>query len=159
MQKQIFREKAIDQLSAPEQLNDYLRVTSPGIWFLLVGIIVLLAGLLVWGALGTIRTTVKVPALVSDGTAECYILESDAHFTGDEVSILIGDQQLTANTADSSSRTLGSSEDQELFASGYLEPGRNVVILTSKTSLQYGIYEAEVTTEVLNPISLLFAKN
>ena len=30
MEEQIFRKKSLDRLSSPEQLNDYLHVTSPG---------------------------------------------------------------------------------------------------------------------------------
>ena len=28
----LFREKNLERLESPEQLNDYLRVTSPGVW-------------------------------------------------------------------------------------------------------------------------------
>ena len=54
MDNQIFREKSLKQLSTPEQLTDYLRVTGPGVWFVLVGILVLLFGSLMWGIFGTI---------------------------------------------------------------------------------------------------------
>lgn len=36
------------RLASPEQLNDYLRVTNPKIWVLLVAVILLLGSLLVW---------------------------------------------------------------------------------------------------------------
>ena len=28
----LFREKNLEQIESPESLNDYLQVTSPGIW-------------------------------------------------------------------------------------------------------------------------------
>ena len=34
------------RMSSPEQLNDYLKVTSPKIWVLLVAVVLLVAGLL-----------------------------------------------------------------------------------------------------------------
>ena len=37
--------KALERITAPEQLTDYLRVTNPGIWALLTAIICLLVGL------------------------------------------------------------------------------------------------------------------
>ena len=138
MEKQIFREKAIDQLSAPEQLNDYLRVTGPGVWFLLTGILVLLAGLFIWGAFGTISTTVTVPAIVSDGEAECHVLKEDAVFTEETVEVRIGDQELTADVSEATEQTLNSSDDEYLFSSGYLKPGKDVVILTCDTTLKDG---------------------
>ena len=44
----IFRQKTIDRISSPEQMTDYLRVTNPGIWVILVAVILLLAGVFAW---------------------------------------------------------------------------------------------------------------
>ncbi len=60
----IFREKSIERVSSPEELNDYIRVTSPSVWLVLAAIIVLLAGMLVWSVLGT------VDAHAADGSVE-----------------------------------------------------------------------------------------
>ena len=48
--------KDLRRMSSPEQLNDYLRVTSPKIWVLLVAIILLVASFLVWSSLTTIES-------------------------------------------------------------------------------------------------------
>lgn len=40
----VFRKKTLDRISSPEQITDYLRVTNPGIWVVLVAVILLLAG-------------------------------------------------------------------------------------------------------------------
>ena len=40
----LFREKNLERLESPEKLNDYLRVTSPGVWMVLGAVIVLLIG-------------------------------------------------------------------------------------------------------------------
>lgn len=50
----IFRQKSIDRISSPEQLNDYIKVSSPSAWVVLTAIIILLIGVLVWGMFGTI---------------------------------------------------------------------------------------------------------
>ena len=44
------------RISSPEQLDDYLKVTSPKVWVLLVAIALLLAGLLLWGGFTTIES-------------------------------------------------------------------------------------------------------
>ena len=46
----VFRQTSMDRIQSPEQLNDYLRVTDPSVWVLLAAVIVLLAGVLVWGS-------------------------------------------------------------------------------------------------------------
>ena len=42
MENQIFRKKSMDKISSPEQLNDYVRVSNPGIWMILFAVIILL---------------------------------------------------------------------------------------------------------------------
>lgn len=41
----VFRKKALERMSSPEQLTDYLCVTNPGIWVLLAAVILLLGAL------------------------------------------------------------------------------------------------------------------
>ncbi|MBQ9361529.1 MAG: hypothetical protein IJT96_10905 [Lachnospiraceae bacterium] len=53
----LFREKSIERVSSPEQLDDYIRVTHPGVWMILLAIIILLAGVIVWAAFGTVSFT------------------------------------------------------------------------------------------------------
>ena len=44
----IFRQKSIDRVSSPEQLNDYIRVTTPTVWLVLLALVILLLGMLAW---------------------------------------------------------------------------------------------------------------
>ena len=44
------------RMTSPEQLNDYLKVTSPKIWLLLVAVVLLLAGFLLWSGFTTIES-------------------------------------------------------------------------------------------------------
>ena len=39
----LFREKSVTKVSSPEQLNDYIRVSTPAAWLVLVAIVLLLA--------------------------------------------------------------------------------------------------------------------
>lgn len=48
----IFTQKSIDKVSSPEKLDDYIRVTTPSVWITLAAIVVLLVGVIAWGAFG-----------------------------------------------------------------------------------------------------------
>lgn len=157
-EKKIFREKSMEQLSTPEQLTGYLHVTGPGVWLVLGGLIVLLSGLLVWGVFGRLVSTVTVPAKVESGEASCYILKDDIDLKDDDIKILIGDTELKADPDDTQEVTLDASYDPQLYSAGYLSAGRNVIILHCRTTLQDGFYSAEVVTDELKPISLLFSR-
>lgn len=57
--KSLFREKSIERASSPESLNDYIRVTTTPVWLVLVALLVLLAGIIVWGVIGRVDKTLK----------------------------------------------------------------------------------------------------
>ena len=51
---ELFRKKSMDRISSPEELNDYIRVTTPSVWLVLTATVIILVGALIWGALGTV---------------------------------------------------------------------------------------------------------
>ena len=55
MKNSIFREKNMTQVSSPEQLNDYIRVSTPAVWLVLTAIVLLLTGVVLWGCLGRLE--------------------------------------------------------------------------------------------------------
>ena len=158
-EKEIFREKSIEQLSAPEQLMDYLRVTGPGIWLILIGILVLMAGILVWGIFGNISTTVTVPSQAKDGVLHVYVLQEDMQGSDATVAVSVGDQEMEASAEDAKAITLDTDDAPQLYETGYLKAGKNALELTCDTNLKDGFYQADLTTQTLKPIKLLFAKN
>lgn len=52
----VFRKKSIERVSSPEALNDYIRVTTPSVWIVLIALVLLLVGMLAWSVLGRIET-------------------------------------------------------------------------------------------------------
>ena len=54
-EKKLFREKSVKKISSPEELNDYIRVTTPSVWIVLLALVLLLAGMLVWAILGRVE--------------------------------------------------------------------------------------------------------
>ena len=53
--KSVFREKSMERVSSPEQLNDYIRVTTPSVWLVLLALVILLAGILAWSIFGRVE--------------------------------------------------------------------------------------------------------
>ena len=51
----VYRKKSLEQINSPEQLDDYIRVTTPSVWIVLLALAVLLVGILAWSILGTIE--------------------------------------------------------------------------------------------------------
>ena len=49
MGRQLFRKKSLEKNASPDQLKDYIRVPAPGIWMVLTAVILLSAGIGIWG--------------------------------------------------------------------------------------------------------------
>ncbi|MCR5486259.1 MAG: hypothetical protein K6F35_01880 [Lachnospiraceae bacterium] len=55
MSESIFREKSIERVSSPEQLNDYIHVSGPSVWLVMAAMIIVLLGVLIWSIFGTVE--------------------------------------------------------------------------------------------------------
>ena len=69
----LFREKSVTKVSSPEQLNDYIRVSTPAAWLVLVAIVLLLAGVVLWGFLGRLESRTDSGAIEEIAPVEFVI--------------------------------------------------------------------------------------
>jgi multidrug efflux pump subunit AcrA (membrane-fusion protein) len=53
------RKQALDRLSSPEQLDRLVKVTRPGTWIALAGLLLVVAAVVLWAVLTSISTTVS----------------------------------------------------------------------------------------------------
>ena len=60
MSESLFRKKSIERISSPEEIDAYMRVTSPSMWLVLGAVILLLLGIFVWSITGRIEDTIEV---------------------------------------------------------------------------------------------------
>ena len=57
MNNSVFRKKSLERISSPEQINDYIRVITPGMWILLIVIILLVIAGITWGLCVTLTVS------------------------------------------------------------------------------------------------------
>ena len=100
MADQIFREKSIQRISSPEELNQYLKVTNPGVWTVLVAVIVLLAGLIVWSSVGELQTKAAGIAEVSNGEVTVTVAGERASMVDDGQTVIIDGQETVINNVE-----------------------------------------------------------
>ena len=77
MSHSLFRKKNLDRVSSPEQLGDYLHVTSPSIWIVLTAVIVLLASLFLWSSVTAVESYAAGTAEVRGGVLTFHFDEAD----------------------------------------------------------------------------------
>lgn len=157
MKSSLYREKNVQRAASPEQLNQYIRVSNPGVWAVLLGIIILLAGVCVWGVFGRLETTVKAVA-VSDGeSVVCYIKESDAASVGEGNTVRINGAEYTVSAV-SSQAVQADGEDFTDYALHIadFQRGEWVCGVGIGGTIPEGAYYAEIVTETISPLSFVF---
>ena len=165
MATSIFREKSLERIQSPEQLNDYINVSNPSVWMTLGAIVALLVGLLVWANVGTIDEKAPGALVVRDGVATCYVAQDRSADVepGDAVQVVSSG---TSNVSNVSGVVMGADEQpvatSALSAAVGSALGRNV-FGTAAWAAEYsvsgsipdGVYYVEVVTESYHPIALL----
>ena len=57
MNESIFRQKSLDRISSPEEIDNYMKVTRSSLWLTLGVIVLLLAALILWSVTARIEAT------------------------------------------------------------------------------------------------------
>ncbi len=133
--KEVFRKETMERISSPEQLTGYLRVTKPGIWVVLAAVILLLAAMLAWSAVGVLETTTDAKVVVSDASTEIIVTGTLASSVQAGMPVRIASEEYTIASVETD------------------EYGRTVAF--ARTDLPNGIYDAKIVVEQTKPISFL----
>lgn len=158
MKDRIFRKKSLNRVSSPEQLNDYIRVTSPGIWIILAAVLMMIVGLIVWGVVDKIETKISAVAVSEGGAVVCYVKETDIGKVEKSDVVRIDGKDCTVLEI--------STDHMEVVEGGELSPyarrigglsiGEWVYKVTIKSEAPAGVYVASIVYDRVSPITFLF---
>lgn len=156
MDNQLFRKKNVDKLSSPEQLNDYIKVSNPGVWMILGAIIVLLIGVCVWAIFGKLNTKLSVAMVVKDGRAVCYLGENDAPSVSAGMAVeLDGTEYEIADVAKEPIAVSQEMGDYFFHISGFSQGEWVYQAELGETELTDGVYQAEIIIDSVSPMSFV----
>ena len=157
MARSIFRKVSLDRVSNPEQLNDYIRVTNPGVWMILSAVILLLAGVCVWSIFGRLDTTITVGAVTENNQTVCYIKETEIQKLESGMQVWIGEKAYQIDKISQQPIRVDDTFAEYLLHVGDLSEGEWVYIAELD-----GIYdengmiaEAEIVIESIAPMSFV----
>ena len=137
MEDSLFREKTIEKISSPEDLSEYVHVTRPSVWLMLVAVILMLAGMLVWSSFASIDSFATGTAVVKNGTMYIY-------FDNEQIAENVeGGMPVFAGETESRISSVGTDDAGRLFAS-------------APTVLTDGSYSVRVRFKQTQVLSLLF---
>ena len=137
MSEEIFRKKCLDKVKSPEDLDDYIQVSNPGVWLLLISVIVLLAGACVWGIFGHIDSTVETSIHVENGTVVCYVADDDIYSLQEGMTVKF------------------SGFEAVIIEIGQKEDMGHVCKLQSEQTIPDGFYEGKIVVKSVKPLSFV----
>lgn len=158
MKEPVFRKTSMDKISSPEQLDDYIRVTTPSLWVTIAAIIILLISLIVWGAVGSLPTAITVNGIAQNGVVTCYLTPEQAGEISSETAVSAGN--IPGSVEQISSLPLSAAEVKNALASDYLFQAVNVTDFTvpvtvSAQGIHDGIVSVRFTVSSVRPIDFL----
>lgn len=151
----IFRQKSLEKINSPESLNNYVRVTNPSVWIILIGFLILIAGALVFGTIGKVDTNVNAVAEVDGGVITVYVDEADIDSVKPGMKVKV--ERMECKITSIANRPVKSSEvDEYVLHKGSMETSQWVYPVAVEGALSDGVYSATITVERISPISYLF---
>ena len=154
-QNNLFRKKNLDRISSPEQLNAYIRVSTPSVWMLLAAIVVLLAGVCIWGMFGRLETTLPVAAVAENGAVTAYVKEGDAAKIAAEQAVSVAGVQGTVLAVGDEPLRVDGSFTEYMRHVGGLQEGEWVYAVALDAACEDGVYAAQVVIDSVSPMSFV----
>ncbi len=156
MENNIFRKKSIDRVSSPEQLNDYIRVSNPGIWIVLIAVIVLLVGVCVWGVFGRLETTLDTACIAENGAITVYVKEADIEAVKAGQKLTVNGVEYEVSNISEAPISVGDTFNEYAMYLGSFQKGEWVYTITLSGDIDDGTYKAVIVTDSVSPMSFVF---
>ena len=148
MSSTIFREKSLKKIASPEQMNDYILVSSPSVWMVLTAVIVLLAGVCVWGMFGHLDTAVQTGGVCTDGRLTVLVGEEDHDKIKENAVISVdGVEYAVAEITNAPIRVDDQIDPYVVHLAGFTEGDWVYRLYADVPGLADGVYAASVITE------------
>ncbi|MBR3133817.1 MAG: hypothetical protein IKG42_07205 [Clostridia bacterium] len=146
--------KKIKKVDSPEQLNQYIRLSNPGVWILLIAIVVLLIGVCVWGYFGKIDTKITTVAISSDYNSYVYIKEADLEKvkTGMSVEIVNNENKYEIVNIETTPEKVTDELSEYARHLGNFQIGEWVYKCKLNRNLREGTYSANIVVESIAPM-------
>lgn len=151
----LFRTKSIEKIESPESMNDYLQVTSPGVWLVLVAVVIFLIGACIWGIFGRIESTSKIAVISEDKETICLIPENALNSAIENRSIKINNENYELAPATLEPEVISEETNVYWILAGDLSVGDIVYRIPLSETMPEGVYNGTIITETLSPFSLL----
>lgn len=150
-------DKKLKKVDSPEQLNQYIRLSNPGVWILLLAIVVLLVGVCIWGYFGKIDTKIKTVAVSDNSSSYLYVKEEDLPKIENGMSVELNNNENTFEIIDIEESPEKVTENIDEYARhlGNLQIGEWVYKCRLDKNIKEGAYSANIIIESIAPMTFI----
>lgn len=162
MENKLFRKKSLERISSPEQLHDYMRVTSPRLWMILAAIVILLAGFIAYASTASMENT--MPIKVRADNIDSFREEENGEIVTEPVTVFRTSLPTSyKEVVETGMRLRMGNEEGTIGMIAMIDPeeGDEGMLLiidmdNDKLLLPDGEYDAELVLETTTPVSFLW---
>lgn len=156
---QLFRKKSLERIESPEKVNAFIRVLNPGIWIVIVAIVVAVIGILVWAFSGSINETVEVD-FRSYGYGGEVLYVPEGQIEGIDYGIEIDtDEQIGKVTGwDTEPSKAENVMDEYVMHLNNIKPNDYVYQVRTNLMCSEGVHSAKIIVRQFKPIEFITGK-
>lgn len=147
----IFRQKSLAKFSSVEDLDKYIKTTTPSLWLLLASIIVLLAGVIVWAVVGKINVESVSGCVIDKTNVTCFIEENRIDSINESSYIKINDKSIAINNIEGPYKA-DEGMNQSLLHTSQIDTGSWYYEVKGTCDLSDGDYKGVVIYKEVSPI-------
>jgi len=158
VEEKIYREKTLNRIKSPDQLNEYIKIANPRIWLTLIAILMLVVGGIFWCIFAKLETKVDTVAVVENGRARCYINEEWHQYLNDSMYIEINGIRYVLGDHGTEIEKLevdNPNDEMYLHMMNVSESGWYYTYDIETDALADGLYSGTVIVDSVNPISFV----
>lgn len=166
MNETIFRKKSLERIASPDQLDDYLKVSNPSIWLILLALMLALIAAGAWCFLGKMPATMAGVGVQSGTEALCFVPAADGYSVeaGMSVSFTSGEteQPFLGEVAEIGEPVPAAEAALNAGAAWLTMPAEWVCPVTVRleegTLSNGAVYSTQIILDERRPIDLLFGR-
>ena len=144
-------------IASPDELSEYIHVTTPSVWLVLIAVLILVAGALFWASKAHLKTVAHGCAVVENGSAVVYFDIKYSNNIKEGMDVSINGTDYTIRSVDKETYIDDEAENSKLLSREFSHDSK-VCSAVVPCDQPNSIYPADATVEVVTPISFLIKK-
>jgi hypothetical protein len=152
----LFRKKNIEKISSPEQLNDFIKVSKPSIWLILIAIILIIVGVGIWSVSGKLETRESAVISVSNGEGHIYLTYDQVGKVDSGMTVRVDNCEGTIVGVDYSPIKINDEFDIYTKQLGKMTEDEWYYDASVDIDLEDGVYSSDIVIDSVSPIYFLF---